>query len=290
MGSWNSTCVLSGLPIGWDDEVVAVAVSPSVTNPRQRRMKEAKGWDMTCLPDLGGGYSFQSGKFQALTWPVYGKYNDYGSVEIEDDSEYLAAFEKLFLQSSVAYSWGDKKGMDPQGFFLYCERDPETNDRSEWVLCLCHRFMWDWILSLDFKNEGFFFEQALQDSETWSNVAFAFLDGKSINTPSFLPLDSSLQFIHTWSTKLHDLEELGDKKLALKVWDRHQELHLVSCWMEQMNKWWVPQVTGGQDPRHDMWRRSLERQLQYLDDEWKKWHEENICMDETCPCDKSEND
>jgi len=96
MGCWNETCGLSGLAIGYGESVALVVTRRFTQYP----------------PD----FRFPDSIFEPVGFPVYGTYDDYGSVEdVENESQVIEAFggepdvlkhieRGEFLENSYAYS------------------------------------------------------------------------------------------------------------------------------------------------------------------------------------------
>lgn len=92
MGSFNCTCIVSGLPIEAGTKVRFLALARSAFHP--------EGNDHVC---------YVSGRWQLHGVPIRGQYNDYGTVEVEglDDSLTTRLFFEGLKRSSVEKGVGD---------------------------------------------------------------------------------------------------------------------------------------------------------------------------------------
>jgi hypothetical protein len=69
MGSWDGTCMVSQLPIGWNDKIKVFLLQ-----------------QVSSLAENGGGYTSCSPIYRAMSLPLTGIYDTYGCVEeVEDD-------------------------------------------------------------------------------------------------------------------------------------------------------------------------------------------------------------
>lgn len=90
MGSWNGTCMVSGLPIVYGDSIVCLIIKQNTSGT----------WGSEC-------YCYAEA--QLVSHPIYGEYNDYGGIQnIEDnpDNEELLEFLKKNLIPSEGHSLG----------------------------------------------------------------------------------------------------------------------------------------------------------------------------------------
>jgi hypothetical protein len=87
MGSYDSTCAASNIVIGYDDPIVAFVIT---ANTKAYNYKEAHliyPWD----------------KYSIVSFPLYGKYDDYGSIELNKNENTLALsmLQNLFPDSKL---------------------------------------------------------------------------------------------------------------------------------------------------------------------------------------------
>ena len=79
MGCWNQACYVSKLPISWGEDIVAIMIKPN---------KFSEGHLCDC---------YATDNYIPFGYPIYGKYNDYGSIEeitnLEDVLEYFKTVE-----------------------------------------------------------------------------------------------------------------------------------------------------------------------------------------------------
>lgn len=282
MGSWNSTCQLTGFPISWSDPVVEVAILPSETNDTFHRE--------SVLPSLGGGYCSQGPEFMVLDFPVFGIYNDCGGIEIQDDPVYLRAFEKLFLHGRERWA---EEGASAQQFFDLAERDPETNSRDKWMICLAHRWAWDWVVEQNLSETGSWplqrleekvpevreFAERLFQGEKWSESYFI------RDNPNLY--DDTLTFVYGLRWVLCDIKNKAASEEALRaVLDRHIQISKVSHWMRASHLMWQPRLSGSQTSHYpeelEFRKKFLQVQIDKIDELVEKNHRENGCEDESC--------
>jgi hypothetical protein len=98
MGCWNSTCMVSGLPIEYKDKVVAFA------------LKESGG----CF----GGECYANAEADIISPPIFAEYNDYGSIENVDKNDDILIFEKFIMEKTSAAT-GYDLGVDTDNEFHY---------------------------------------------------------------------------------------------------------------------------------------------------------------------------
>lgn len=71
MGCWNGTCGVSQLPIKWGDEIVLFIL-----------------FNRHPLGNIvSGGYCYSDTIFHPISAPIFGKYNDYGSIEDAEQND-----------------------------------------------------------------------------------------------------------------------------------------------------------------------------------------------------------
>jgi len=113
MGCWNATCGLSQLPIHHGDHVVGFLL-------------EGRGNSGRNEGHLGaGGYCYSTDLFAPLFIPVFGKYDDYGSIEDIKGSKILVDFfnkEKTFKLVPDRGDEAVKKPETAKEFIRYVER------------------------------------------------------------------------------------------------------------------------------------------------------------------------
>lgn len=92
MGCWNGTCMVSGLPITWGDEIVMFVIKQNVGSQ----------WGHEC-------YSYAEASL--VSPPIFGKYNDYGGIE---EIDYTDELKKTFkwLTKTIVPSPGCHFGVD----------------------------------------------------------------------------------------------------------------------------------------------------------------------------------
>ena len=81
MGCWNEVCMMSGLPILYNEPVYAFVLMPRVDVTRE------------------GAVCYKDDKYVPVGFPIKGKYNDYGGI---DDIQYLEILDRFF-QTSFDY-------------------------------------------------------------------------------------------------------------------------------------------------------------------------------------------
>lgn len=92
MGSWNGTCGLSNLPIQEGDKILLFVLAPTKSHR-----------------DLGGGFSYPTGRYTPIGLPIHGEYNDYGGIEhITKNGDVM--FD--FLTKQGQYQWQPKEDVE----------------------------------------------------------------------------------------------------------------------------------------------------------------------------------
>lgn len=107
MGCWNATCMTSGLPIVYGDDVVMFVIC------------EAGGtWGAEC---------YCHAEANLLSQPIFGKYDDYGGIEeIQENEETNSLFE--FLKEKLVPSYGNELGVDTDNQYHHFK---QSNTLSE---------------------------------------------------------------------------------------------------------------------------------------------------------------
>lgn len=89
MGCFNVACAVSGLSIGYNDEVVVVPISCK-PNLYKHHSDKPEG----VMVDMLDMQVYPSDRYIPVGFPIYGKYDDYGGVEVADESQYGYRFFK----------------------------------------------------------------------------------------------------------------------------------------------------------------------------------------------------
>lgn len=90
MGSFNVTCSVTGLPIRWNDLVVAIPVKPNKDNIEDIDLKKLPVWSHYFYTICG--------------LPIHGKYYDYGRIEYEVNDSATKIYEKMGGEGEI---WTD---------------------------------------------------------------------------------------------------------------------------------------------------------------------------------------
>jgi hypothetical protein len=124
MGSWDGTCMVSQLPISYEDKIKVFLLQ-----------------QVSSLAENGGGYTSCSPIYRAMSLPLTGIYDTYGCVEeVEDDINSQVLIHCLpgivngvqITERAKEYWSGTKKKEDPTDwdklmqFLLFVERDGVT--------------------------------------------------------------------------------------------------------------------------------------------------------------------
>jgi hypothetical protein len=265
MGSWNGTCTVSHLPIGWRDKAVAVAIKPK---PTYGAITEEERF----LPSLGSGFSYASDVYEIFPIPIFGTYDSHGSLEdVEEDKNVKAI-----------------TGMSTQDFVSKCERDPETNKRWDYCLCLIKRNVWDHLLEAKGGTETLWGRDrgSLEDQVLHIMTALHFheemLGPSEFNLEAFSLKEDiknylfghNMLFESESSWKVQKLiEDNFDEDLIRKV----LYLRKINDEMEDLRRGWFPQIGAGSQARQFLKHKSLAKLVQddadaYIS-EWKKENE-----------------
>ena len=135
MGSFDQVCAVSGLPIRWGDQCLAIALKPNKYGSLPRHGSYANNYDA----------------WWPIQIPFLGEYDGYGRLNNISPS---AAGEALSKELNFDSS---------EDFISYCERDPETNSYSGYGLMFIHLSMYIYVLNkveADVSKNIFKFEQA----------------------------------------------------------------------------------------------------------------------------------
>jgi hypothetical protein len=109
MGSFASTCCVSGLPIEYGDEVRWLLLTEN--------------------PYFDGGFVCEAtGRWSPRTWPIKARYNDYGSIEHYEEGPMLDVIMKGFQKDLVEVGVGDNSFHD-----VAAKRDMPFTDLLEAV-------------------------------------------------------------------------------------------------------------------------------------------------------------
>lgn len=233
MGCYNSTCMITHLPILWKDPVVAVALRPFVG-----KMDGSVDYSQL-LPDTGGGYCLATDAFIPFPVPVRGRYDDYGGIEEIAEGEATQIIEELTGKSAIQ-------------FFDEAERIKETNRRGDYCLALIREEVWDALLKLAPDISGRLFTSLVAEPfqhENFQGWGDTFLQQVA---------EESLKTLQKWSGK-------GEDKPRPDYWDLRQvflmrldelegareacsEMVRISYMLERLRRGWTPQYgMGGQD-------------------------------------------
>lgn len=122
MGSWNQTCGLSNLPIGYNDPVTVFLLEPG---------HERMG---------AGGYCYSDDVFRPLFIPLVGRYNDYGGVEdIQPGSEIVLALFQKKLAKRRAKAGSTKQVVKPNLWIEEDKYDKSTFETMEELVKIIER-------------------------------------------------------------------------------------------------------------------------------------------------------
>jgi len=137
MGSWNETCKLTNLPVKHHDPVVLIVVAE-----KQHR--------------YGGGTFVESDGFYApMSFPIYGEYSDYGTIENITTPKSVEFFKKFIenerLKDRIIYD--DDEPFDIDSVLDYVERGylkmgRDFDDDKELSYIFMHRHAYDKLISL----------------------------------------------------------------------------------------------------------------------------------------------
>lgn len=147
MGSWNSTCMVTGLPIAASAPVVGFIIA---TRPY----------------GSGHGSTFSA---SPVSLPIFGEYDTYGRINPDPEAEVLAEVSLAWLRTKVSeiidyeYQHGtpihDPSAMPLSDWVTLAERASIRDDQGIYVqfeyessplrlqFCLIHRFAYDWVLT-----------------------------------------------------------------------------------------------------------------------------------------------
>lgn len=113
MGCFSYTCQLSGLPITSGNKAVIVPIIPK-DDWYDNSEKSVRKFGQSCFVSNDGPNVF----FDELFFPIFGEYNDYGSIEniVEDDNtKVLEEFFGLNIEKIVAVLTDGRKDEFPEG-------------------------------------------------------------------------------------------------------------------------------------------------------------------------------
>lgn len=120
MGSFNITCCVSGLPIVWGDDIVAIPL-----------IKKEVDFDPVEYPVWSHYF------YEICGLPLYGKYKDYGQIEVDEStSDDLAC--KIYKKINENSVWGDT-----YSFFVCHKSAYEYLLNLEWTSCGGDSFLYD---------------------------------------------------------------------------------------------------------------------------------------------------
>lgn len=136
MGCWNETCAISGLPILAGDECVEIYLSE---NP---------------FYNVGSSHDDY---FFVKYLPIYGIYDDYGSIRPNDEDQKLVLFivdDIANKPTNIPIKTLSKKDLDSfidEG--LYLKSSPKDHKKKlKLERILIHKSIWDKILSMNYVN------------------------------------------------------------------------------------------------------------------------------------------
>lgn len=120
MGSFNVTCSLSRVSISAGDEIAIIPAITADTYSMQKAGNQNLVFQPTDMFHHGEGFGLT-----AVTTPIWGTYDDYGSIEVHPDEKHEALIQKMYGMSleafatSVTRPWDKHEGWSPEMIKLF---------------------------------------------------------------------------------------------------------------------------------------------------------------------------
>lgn len=306
MGSFNTSCALTGLPIAGGDKVKLFFVQ-----------QQAK--------DMAGCSCYSTDFAKPITYPLDATYDDYNRYEVDDDQEAAQLLMSYIKNYGIKLEQGENQyhdiAVDPKNFdYVNDLFDPihEGRLRVGGILrdevpvfhVAIHQDAWDQIMGMKMQQ----WNGAVNLTDIYESIFEKYSDSKAkIDDKSDMlegvldNMEEELKGKGTEEdeilTKIKDMKRMlltgmgegifkegyngvvqkshpepeynskEDMRLIEKHIMDHAQMQLLSIVLNEINFMWHNIMTSGQDVEHENQRQFHERMIDAIDGVAEKWHE-----------------
>lgn len=238
MGCWSSTCMISNLPISYQDEIKLI-----ILKPRNN------------IPSIIGcsGYVYSNDLLDPAFFQLSGTYNDYGLIEnIEKDWNYelienyckKTYGKKIFIDRKTEEDW------DLLKFLRGIEREGMKDEKDEPInlsFVMIRKDIWDFICKKSKKTIDFYqkkFDEYFKNEKfgdlfiQFNNLFF----GHKLADPCFLASEEYTDFVF-------------QKENRKKVFDLWIDLQLINNFIIHNRRGWM--IQPGQGSQTENWQEAI---------------------------------
>jgi hypothetical protein len=231
MGSWNGTCGLTQLPIKDGDEVVVILL--------EKRTDKV---------EPGGGYCYSNHFFTPCSLPLFGIYDDYGSVENVKGNveEVFRHFKKRFEHEKYMIAEGEKP-KNIEEFIRVVERGYVEKMGFMMILKPVYEKVINEIGSRKkYKGTKKLKEETLDEVKEYIKRAKQLKDSNEYFSQSELQyLNSFTQFYLGFDVKMKAFLNILTNDEKIEIINDLVDIYLLSIAMTLTRKMWLPQAGAG---------------------------------------------